>query len=47
MMTPSEVIECVIRAAKRARATADKNCGWEQPVIDADRFIENLKEELL
>lgn len=44
-MTPQALL-AIIRAAEKAKATADKNCGWEQSVIDADRFIAALKEEL-
>jgi len=50
LMTPSEVIEVVIRAAEKAtilpRLKWDSETGFHK-LIDADLFIQALKDELI
>lgn len=46
-MTPDkDTIQAVIEAAEKSLDTADKNCGWEVPIIRADIFIQELKKYL-
>lgn len=50
LMTPTEVIECVIRAAEKARI--DYGLKWDvngegHKLLDTNLFIQTLKDELV